>query len=647
MSPTLAAIVLSAAFLLQAAEPAAAPAPAAKQPGLSLQERVAQLMLVTLEGIQGPNNDDRVLLKKYTPGGVLIPLASQPRQAAEYIQELRKNPLEAKGIPLLIGTDIYSLTRHDSKIASGFIQIPTMLSVAAASDVPATQRLANLIADHLTVMGFNMNLGPSFELSSPMASAAVNLATFGADAAFAADAGCAMLDVFKTRGLLPVPMGFPGGGANRQKDGPATLVTPASRLDTQDLLPYRKAVDAGIKLLHVGPTLAPGLDPSLRPACLSAPIMRDLLRTKWNYTGVIMAGPIDSPDVTRLYDPAEAAVLALQAGADILYWSRPGEQVRRAMERIALAINDGTLSQQTIDAAVLHVLELKASGAAAVVPPDPGRAASLAKKNKYPKEAYEIEGLSITLLKNNGNILPLTKEKSFPMGVTGVAGVSQLREALEEHIKPVFEQPIRTAAQLGDIEDFEITRLTAGSGMKTAICVLTDMARMQGQTRLIRELKKSGMNVVIVALGSPANLPYYAEADAILAVYCQPAQCDASIKALADALVGKGPVRIAAAGKEFQIQAGKPQKFDVSSVVKGPAGRLPVAIDKTFPAGLGLCYDPAALLKKAQWDFGDGENAKGLQVEHTYPNPGQYTLSLTVTTQQGEETTGTFTISVK
>lgn len=646
MSPTLTAVALSAAFLFHAAEPAATPDPA-KQPALSTQERIAQLMLVTLQGLQGPNNDDRVLLKNFTPGGVVIPLASQPRQAAEYIQELRKNPLEMKGIPLLIGADIYSLTRHDSKIASGFIQIPTMLSVAAASDIPATQRLANLIADHLSVMGFNMNLGPSFELSSPMAAATVNMTTFGADPAFAADAGRAMLDVFTSRALLPVPMGFPGGGANRQKDGPATLVTPTQLLETHDLLPYRKAVDAGIKMLHVGTTLAPGLDKSMRPACLSPAVMRDLLRTQWKYTGVIMAGPMDSPDITRLYDPAEAAVLALQAGAGMLYWSRPGEQVRRSMERIARAVGDGTLSPQILDAALLHILELKASGAAAVTPPDPGKAASLAKKNKYPKEAYEIERLSVTLIKNNGNILPLAKNKSFPLGVTGVTGVTLLREALEEYMKPIFEQPIRTAAQVGDIEDFEITRLTAGSGMKTAICVLTDMARMKGQSRLIRELKKSGMDVVVVALGSPNNLAYYTEADAILAVYCEAAQCDASIKAAADALAGKCPVRIAPARKELHTKAGKPQKFDVRTVVKGPAGRLPVAVSETFPAGLGLSYSPESLLKKAQWDFGDGKQIKGLQVEYTYPAPGPYTLTLHVTTLQGEEATGTFNMLVE
>lgn len=637
--------VLAVAFsvaVIFGADPAQTPKP---QSALSDGERIGQLMLVTLQGLYAPNNDDRILLKNFTPGGVLMPLAAQPGQAAEYIKDLHKNRLEAKGISLLIGADIYSLTRHDSKISSSFIQFPSMTAIAAAGDISSTERLANLISDHLIGMGFNLNIGPSLCLAPTLNNSDIALDTLGSDASYAGAAGCAMLRTFKERGILALPMGFPGGGANHKGSEPATLLTPAREVEKLDLLPYKQAIDAGTPIIHVGNVLAPCLDPSLRLASLSPAIIRDLLRNKWGYKGVIVAGPMDGPEIKQMHNPSEAALMAMLAGADMLYWSQSGEHVRKSMERIAAALADGTLSPEILQGAVARILEMKAANVKPPAKIEPTKADKLT-RGRYSDEAYKIERRSITLVKNDGDVLPLSKEKSFPVGVTGASGVTDLHDALEEYLKPVLQQPIRTAARLGDIEDFEIARLTQGSGMRTAICVLTDTVRMQGQMRLIRELKKKGMAVVVLALGDPRNLACYTEADAILAAYCESTQINASIRAAADVLAGQCPVRIKESVREIVVKAGSPAKFDAGKVVSGPSGRLPAPAGE-FAAGTGLSYDTGSLIKKAEWDFGDGEKAKGPQVDHTYPAPGKYTLTLQVTSLTGEECRGTFEVKAE
>jgi beta-N-acetylhexosaminidase len=627
----------------QAAAPSAAPPAVNPKAALSDEERIGQLMLVTLQGLYAPNNDDRILLRNFTPGGVMMPLAAQPSQAAQYVQDLHKNRLEAKGIPLLIGTDIYSLTRHDSRISSTFIQFPSMMAVSAATDPAAAERLANLISDHLIPMGFNLNMGPALSLSPTLSDADGALDTLGSDATFAGEAGLAMLRAFKERGIIAMPTGFPGGAANHNGSEPATILTPAKDVEKWDLLPYRQAIDAGAPIIHVGNILAPSLDSSLLLASLSPAIMRDLLRNKLGYKGVIVAGPMDGSEIKQLYDPSEAALKALLAGADMLYWSLPGEHVRKSMERIAAALADGTLPPAILQSALAHVLEMKAANMKPPAEIEPAKADKLSKSGKFADESYEIERRSITVVKNDGSILPLSKEGSFPLGVTGVAGVTELRDALQEYMKPVMQQPIRTAARLGDIEDFEIARLTEGSGIRTAVCVLTDTVRMQGQMRLIRELKKKGMAVVVVALGDPRNIAYYAEADAIVAAYCESTQIDASIRAAADILAGHCPIRIKESAGDIVVKAGIPAKLDAAKVVTGPSGRLPVSTGP-FAAGTGLSYDVGALIKKAEWDFGDGEKAKGIQVEHTYAAPGKYTLTLQVATPNGDTCQGTFQV---
>ena len=625
----------------------AKPIDAREQEARALRGQVSQLMLVTLKGLYGPNSDDREVLTQCPPGGVVIPLIVKPQDAAEYITGLRSMPIEKRsGIPLLIGANLYDLPRHERGAAASFAQLPSLLSIAAAGDMALTERLAKLTADHLSTMGFTLNLGPALDLAPTLADATGNVQHFGSNPNFAAAAGGTIITALGANGVLSMPMGFPGGGCNRLPRSPATLLTPRSRLMQEDLFPFVRAIERGAVLLHVGNTLAPTIDAESRPASLSAAVMRDLIRKELRYQGVIVAGPMDAGEIKRLYDPERAAILALEAGADMLYWGEPGPHVTKAVEAIARAVEKGALDGKKISAALERVVKLKKDrGLSARELPNKGKAAALATKNRYPKEAYEIERHSITLVQNRDNVLPLTKGASIPVGVTGVVGVEVLQKALKEHLDVVVEQPIATAKHLGDIEDFEISRLTEhGQGMRTAVCVFTDMPRTQGQVRLTRELKKSGARVVVVLLGYPRALPQLTDADAIVLAYCDPGMCAESLRAVADVLVGQGPVAVLPAVREMKTQTGKAEVFNVADVTRSPTGRLPVSLAAPFAAGFTLSYDASTAIKKAEWDFGDKKDAKGPRVEHAFRAPGRYSVTLTVTDKHGEASSGVFDV---
>ena len=137
-------------------------------------------------------------------------------------------------------------------------------------------------------------------------------------------------------GLIFSPRGFPGGGQSRTEVSPGVLLTPKSQLRGRDLLPYEHAIEAGAQMLHVGNTLVPTLDKDAL-ASLSPYVMRQLIRDILDFEGVVVAGPMDAPAVSRLQDSSTAAVLALQAGADMLYWNTAGSKVIRAIGTIAVA----------------------------------------------------------------------------------------------------------------------------------------------------------------------------------------------------------------------------------------------------------------------------------------------------------------------
>lgn len=619
---------------------------AEKLRALDVRERLAQLMLVTLEGSPAPNASDRDFLMKYTPGGVIIPRVLKPVTAADYIAKLRAIPLEAAtGIPLLIGTNIYSLPRPVAdEMPTTFVPMPTLMAVAAANDPDVTQRVSVLVADQLKAMGFNFHLGPALTLSPSLPEIKGSLDCLGSNPAFVAESGCTILKTLEDNGILALPMGFPGGGANKKGQGPPVLLTPAALLDEEDLLPYKRAIDQGASIIHVGNILAPTLGTDDLPASMSSVVMRDLLRERLGFKGVIVAGPMDAEEIALKFDPAVAAEKALAAGADMLMWNQAGRRVMRAVDQIAAAIAERRVTQETVDAALERVMRLKEEKNLAGRPmPVMKDAEALSKRREYPKEVYELERRSITLVQNRNGILPLNKAKSMPVGVTGVAGVDALKGALEKYLKHVPGQEIATAKHGGEIYDFEIDRITKHiGGLRTIVVVLTPQIRVSSQVSLISQLQARGVTVVAVLVGYPDNLPKLDSAEAIVLSYCRPEQMEISMRAVADVLVGQAPIGISPFLSEVKTVAGKAESYSVLDVVRAPAGMLPVTLEPPYVAGLSVPYDPTFSLTKTLWDFGDGTTSKDLRAEHAFKSAGRYPITLTVRDKKDHSTTRTF-----
>jgi beta-N-acetylhexosaminidase len=430
---------------------------------------------------------------------------------------------------------------------------------------------------------------------------------------------------------------------------PAVLLTPGPSVREQDLLPYKRAIEQGAPILHVGNTLVPTLDSEDHPASLSPVVIGDILRTELKFKGVIVAGPMDSNDIAMRTDPTQAALMAIKAGADMVLWNQAGRRVMKTVDELVGAVQRGDIRETAIDTAVTRILEMKRRyGLRGRPVPKSKNAESLSKKSTYAQEAYDIDRRSITLVQNHGNVLPLTRNGSTPVGITGAAGVSELRAALQKPLKAVVEQPIATAKYGGEIYDFEIDRLTSGGeGIKTVIIVVSPEITVRSQILLLDKLKAKGARVVVVLVGYPKMLPQLAGADAILLAYCEPAAVGPAMRAVAEVLLGRAPVGFLPTVADVRMSVGKAETYDLLNLVRTPSGRLPVSFDPPFTAGLAVPYDPSQAIKKVLWDFGDGSKAKTVQVSHAYQSAGRYPITVTITDLDGQTTSHTLYAQVE
>ncbi len=609
-----------------------------------LFQRVSQLMMVTFEGVNGPSETDRQLLKTLPPGAIILPRITSPESVASYVSGLR--PLAAnalEGLPFLIGVDLFAQERYaDQARTTTALRVPTMLSMAAAGPSDATAGVFRMLAEHIHAMGFDFHVGPTLALAPAEGLGPGSLYSFGSDPALCSALARQFGDAMKAQGIAWMPLDYPGGAGQ-----PPILLTPRSQLRNRDLLPYADAVTAGVPLLNVGPSLVPTLDDAT-PACFSSIVIRDLRNDVLCFKGLVVSGPLDSPDIRKSRRPEQAAVEALLAGADMLYWNSSGAHVAQATAAIVDGVQKGAIDDTLIERALDRIREYKKTLAA---PQEEkkvlgGSQKISAKQEKFPEPAA-LERRAITLVRNESDTLPLS-EASQPIAVVALYGAEELKAALEEYFKPIAHRSLPAARQAGRIQDFELARIMKiSASYRTIIYVVANNIEFRGQRELIRAFKRQGKRVVAIVLGYPKNLPALEDADAIVLAYGSVRRVADTMKAVADVLTGNAPIEILPPLRPLELRAGEETTFDINDVLRSPAGRLPVAFEAPYVAGYSLSYRPTASIDLVRWEFGDGAKSTAPATTHAYEKPGDYVVTLTVGGRKTETATGTFQVHVQ
>ncbi len=273
--------------------------------------------------------------------------------------------------PLLILTDQEGgWVRH---VKSGTSHTPGNLALGAAGIPDDAYRTGRFIGQELRALGINMNLAPTVDVYSHPAAAVIGPRAFSSDPVQTALLSVAYFYGLSSAGVVATAKHFPGhGGA--VGDSHLTLAVADADLPTlwdRDLLPYRLLIRAGLPAImsaHVGyPRL---IDPAT-PASLSPFFLRDLLRVRLGFDGVVISDDLEMQGaVGAAIDAADAAVRAMEAGTDLLligHTSALQERAWRALRRRMAA--DPAFRERIAQAArrVLRV-KLEAFGSSSAVP---------------------------------------------------------------------------------------------------------------------------------------------------------------------------------------------------------------------------------------------------------------------------------------
>ena len=205
----------------------------------------------------------------------------------------------------------------------------------------------------LASLGVNVNLGPVCDISTDP-SAFMYQRSLGRDAETTAGFVSEVVALKNSLSMGSSLKHFPGYGNNTDTHtGIAIDSRSLEELESKDLIPFQAGIDAGCGAVMVSHTIVEALDPEL-PASLS-PAVHRYLREKMGFEGVIITDDLNMQAITDQYGAGEAAVLAVQAGNDLLCATSFTEQY----EAVLAAVLDGRIDYDTLKSAVRNVLEWK------------------------------------------------------------------------------------------------------------------------------------------------------------------------------------------------------------------------------------------------------------------------------------------------
>jgi beta-N-acetylhexosaminidase len=214
---------------------------------------------------------------------------------------------------------------------------------------------AEIIAGDLTAHGLNGDLAPVADVWSNPDNPVIRTRAYSDDFAQAAELVAAAVEGFHAGGVACTLKHFPGHGdtASDSHYGAAYVTKSLEELRKEELLPFLAGIEAGADMVMIGHLTVPALDEA--PAPFSHAVVTELLREELGFTGVVVTDALEMGALGD-YTSGESAVLAVQAGVDLLLC--PGDPAE-ALRALSEAVKEGELSRERIDESVLRILRMK------------------------------------------------------------------------------------------------------------------------------------------------------------------------------------------------------------------------------------------------------------------------------------------------
>ncbi|MDE3720027.1 glycoside hydrolase family 3 N-terminal domain-containing protein [Nocardiopsis sp. N85] len=455
---------------------------------MSLDPTLARLANATLLVPFESHHAPRWILEGLADGISGVCLFHNNLDTPEQITALNARLSQAVDTPLIsLDEEGGDVTRIGQEHGSAY---PGNAALGAVDDPDLTRATLRSLGGRLAELGFNLDLAPSVDVNVADDNPVIGTRSFGSDPELVARHAAASVIGLQEAGVAACAKHFPGHGATSQ-DSHHTLPlveAGAEVLRRRELVPFRAAIDAGVRSILTAHIEVPGLGVT-GPATLAPHVLNDLLRNELGFDGVVVSDAMDMRGVSGRIGIPEACVLAVAAGCDLLCLGRYvyADQVAAIRAALVTAVRDGRLPGERLEEAADRNLRLRAwiRDAAA-----------------YRTTAAEAEGVGLSgarrAIRVEGDLPAL--DSPYVVEVDAPAGMAV--GEVPWGLSAWFPGAERVSPDIAHAE-----RIIAAAQERDLVIVVRDAHRYPEARELVERLLGAFPNAVLVEMGLPIWRP--------------------------------------------------------------------------------------------------------------------------------------------
>jgi beta-N-acetylhexosaminidase len=343
--------------------------------GMSTREKVGQLFIIRPDSLDTSLTDEQIsdaskygvtaltedmksVLEQYPAGGFAIfgKNITAPAQLTGYVSGLK----DASAVAPFMGVDEEggSVSRIANSKGFNVTKYKSMADIGATGDFENAGNVGKTIGAYLKQYGFNLDFAPVCDVNTNPDNIVIGSRSFGSEPGLVAGMASAEINGLHESGIMSCAKHFPGHGDTKGDTHYEFVYVDKTWDELLDceLIPFTAAMDADTDMVMVAHIAARNVTDDGLPSSMSKEMITDKLRGELGYKGVVITDSMAMGAVTQKYSSAEAAVAAIQAGADIVLM--PADY-REAFDGVMDAVASGKISGQRLDESVLRILNLK------------------------------------------------------------------------------------------------------------------------------------------------------------------------------------------------------------------------------------------------------------------------------------------------
>ena len=468
---------------------------------LSPEGRIGQLIVaaVTPSGNEATRDLVNRLVTQNLVGGLIYENSTMSDQAAvtNLAQSLAR-------VPLMITID------GEWGLGMRLKEVPDFqrnLILGALDDDMLLYEYGREVARQCRRMGIQVNFAPVLDVNDNPLNPVIGTRSFGESPELVARHAIAFARGLEDGGVMAVGKHFPGHG-NSSEDSHKTLPVinkSLQEINTCELVPFRKFIEAGLSGILTAHLLVPALDKGQAPTSLSPECVGTLLRNELGFDGLIFTDALNMKGATQLLK-GSACVNALLAGNDVLLMP---ENIGDEIAAVKAAVNNGTISQSVIDERCKKILRYKyALGLT-------GKQSVSTSNLLYDVNSQRAEVLkrqltagSITVIKNNDNILPIHNLQSRRIAVATIGNE-----------KGTASKFTRRCADYAQVKRFDLAKIGNAAELAEQLhdghfnTIIVEVGEDNPENRLALEtIAKKCKNIIAVLTCKPYDIKNYGNA---------------------------------------------------------------------------------------------------------------------------------------